>query len=276
MRAKEKLDRDLMGDTSAREQTAAGMVGAAAASLVPITLAVALLAGMLAFAFGLDILLVVPVFMLVSFSAVLIQRVRLRGQVHLPLNLPEPNSYADSAAHDGAARLIEARRKVVASFRRGGQSPRVMRGVSQLEARALTLMARLEYLGSCLAGCPTSQLESEVARLGAGRAKLKDEAARKAYERATSACAERLEIMRRLRVEQDVARATLDHVLGTLDGVPARVARLRLMEIELCTGPVSESHDDVSRLREEFDLLEAACSAQADSRAQPRESPDER
>ena len=117
------------------------------------------------------------------------------------------------------------------------------------------LVARVEYLGQLLSTTPASDVERDLERLRCLEARALVPATRAAYQGAMAVCEGRLRVVRELGFQREWLLASADHLLCTLESLPARVVRIQFSRLVLGDGEVSGTVDDVDQLRA---FLEAA------------------
>jgi hypothetical protein len=177
------------------------------------------------------------------------------------LVLPDSTSLSDLAAQSMVRRIAQARRsltRVVAAAPPGGVNDlsEGLRGVRELERRALVLIARVEYLGQFLATVSDSQLGAEWERLRARERKALSPAAKAIYQAASERYAGHAEHLRLIEARRDQVLAALDYMVSTLEALPSMVMRVHLVRVETCAGDLGEPIDDATRVFDDLTSLE--------------------
>jgi hypothetical protein len=270
MGARQKMKRDLVGDTTAREPGPLVATGIAAKSALLsratlVAIAFSVVAAILWQFAG--VFWLVPAVFAVLFGCKLVQLApwnEARRRRELPLLLPEPVAFSDGAAQSIVTRLSQARRGLQLAIAESPRGPgfdlgSALRGVRDLERRALVLLARVEYVSRFLATTSPSQLEAELARLESGVRKARTPDARNIYEEAAARCGAHIEAIHALETEREQLLGKLDYTVGTLEALPAKVTRIQLARICAAEGSTSgiEPWDQPSEATSVFDDLQA-------------------
>lgn len=117
---------------------------------------------------------------------------------------------------------------------------------SELVQRGGALARRLEDLAGYLATTDPGGMQKDIKALGERAASASDPEARTQYESARAARAEHLAALTDLMAARERIGATLLSITATLEGMPAKVVRLRTLDAQAAdrlTGDVKEELD---------------------------------
>jgi hypothetical protein len=247
MRRKQAKDRELLGDTSSRDVSLGRAVRMATNKLA---LSVTFLLAFTVAVFVAGVWQIATPLLLASAlgAAVLVQIVnpgfwrRLRElRVDPAPVLPDPDEAHDPSVAGLVQRLRRARHT---RARAASRSPygvrhalaRSQAAVSELERRAIVLIARAEYVSTFLAelsdaGAP---LESEIVRLRSAEQGAPCVEASAAYRQASRWSIHRRDAVRRLEAKRATLVGALEHVVTMLETMPAKVTDLEMRRMDDC------------------------------------------
>lgn len=193
------------------------------------------------------------------------QRAIEAEQQRLP-ELPAPADLSHSALQDAVLVIAGSRG---ALHRAVNQAPKDMRGSlegalasrKELEACALRLIWRVEDLTRWLKTVDLDGLKSEIRRLGERCRNATAEQAQRRYREAMDAREEQLRIVQQITDNRDQCLATLSCVLATLDALPFRLARMRVVDDQLTDDVAAAAEVQLRRMRAEVASLEQTIDA---------------
>lgn len=155
------------------------------------------------------------------------------------LELPDPRLLNDDAAQRALRRLHEARAQRLRAQTRspfgGGHAlSRSEAAVRELDRRALILIARVEHIGRLLSDAEGERLDVKIERLRAARGAAWTPETEHAYERAATVAAAHKEMTLRLEGRRRHTVAELEHLVGVIEALPAKLTELDLARVEAC------------------------------------------
>ena len=175
--------------------------------------------------------------------------------------LPEPKKVSDPALRrivesvlaaraDLDRQLHDASGDVATQFATLGLS------VEELEGRTASLVKIGDQLVHYLAGKDVQALEREVERLRARAAAAKDAEARQQYEQTAKTREEELGVLRDLTGAAERVYANLTRIVATLEGLSAKVVRMRTMDSQAMDNLSGDMNAELERMNREIDTFE--------------------
>jgi hypothetical protein len=176
------------------------------------------------------------------------------------LELPDPRVLSDDAAQRALRRLHEARAKRLRAqtrspFGRAHALSHSDAALRELDRRALILIARVEHIGRLLSDAEGERPDTRIERLRAARGAAWTSQTEQTYERAASVATAHREMIQRLEGRRRHGLAELEHVLGVIEALPAKLTEVDLARVDACDEAIEETLVDATTFLTEIDAI---------------------
>ena len=191
--------------------------------------------------------------------------------------LPDPGKLKDQATRASVSAIACARTELLRVLKGTSQEVKnnlalALASAEELVERAALLAKRSEELGEYLAKIDARTLEKDVANLHQRVAAAKDAEAKEQYETARRARAEHLAVIVELGNTKERVNASLVGIAATLEGLPAKVVRMRTLDAAAMDELSGSLKEDLDRMNGELTSLEEALSSLAEAGREMRSS----
>jgi hypothetical protein len=128
----------------------------------------------------------------------------------------------------------------------------VLPRLQTLEGCAARLIERGEELYRYLKTVDRGTIEAEIRRLGDLARRTTGDEVRREYERALAAREEQLAAFEEVVRARDAVRASLVRLVASIEALPSRILRLRLLDAEAREDISSELDDELGRMDDDL------------------------
>ena len=134
----------------------------------------------------------------------------------------------------------------------------VLSTLDELDHRAARLVARAEDMARYLATVDADPIVAEMEKLSQKAQRARDEEARSQYESARAAREEQLKALRDIDDARERLAANLSRIVATLQGLPAQVVRMRVLDDQAMDALSGDMNDKLERVNNEIRSFEEA------------------
>lgn len=178
-----------------------------------------------------------------------------------PPELPDPKDLADPATREGVQGILKARKDLEGVLEETGDEVKshlgmTLSSVAELEQRSIRLIQRAEDLFRYLSKTEPALVHQDIARLEERARAARDPQARKEYESARAAREDQLRALTDIAAARDRALANLSRVVATLEGLPAKVVRMRALDAQAMDQISGSMHDELEHMNSEMQAFE--------------------
>jgi hypothetical protein len=179
----------------------------------------------------------------------------------LTARLPEPKKIEDPALRRSVQAIFDARRNLAEVLRDTADEVRdhlavAIARVAELEGRAATLVTRGDTLARYLAGVDVAPVRAEIQQLEVRALNARDEDTRQQFTDARRAREEQLKTLEDIAEARDKIAAQLARIVATLDGLPAKVVRMKAMDAEAMDDLSGTVNEELNKMNDELKLFE--------------------
>jgi hypothetical protein len=176
-------------------------------------------------------------------------------------NLPAAKNVQDAEVRAAVERIALAREAITRALAEApphvAEHVRVsMRGLDEMEANVAKLVELAEGLFSHLSRLDPSALEREHRSLGEKAQSTQDPESRALYEQAANARRDQLRAIQDLGQARERLLANLARIVNSLEGVPTRVVRMRVLDADSLGGSSADIGSEIGRINDEIGGLE--------------------
>jgi hypothetical protein len=176
-------------------------------------------------------------------------------------HLPDPLQIADPSLRATVCAISHARGEVVRVL---AETPPQVRAqvevalpsLDELEHCAARLVRRADSLVQYLGTVKRERIEDEIDRLSDLERRTLDEEAQREYARAKAARREQLCALEEVKRAYERASASLFRVVASLDGLPSRIVRLRLLDAQARDDLSADLDEELERMNGEIATAE--------------------
>jgi hypothetical protein len=178
-----------------------------------------------------------------------------------PIALPETSTLLEASARISMERLANARlvmRQVLDDLPRNvrAQFSDAIARIPELEARAVTLVSRIEELSRYLANISYEVIRLQMHSLESRQKTSSDGESRAQYAGAQAVRAQHLAALDEIGAAKERSGAALDRVVGVLERLPTHMMMIRALEAEAADRAVGPGEGGVDWFEEELRRIE--------------------
>lgn len=180
-----------------------------------------------------------------------------------PLPVPDMATLTDSTSVIAVQRIVDARTRLAIVLSETPEEVRLALGpalsrIRKLEEHAIVLLSRVDELGRYLTCSSPELVRAEIAHAERRLRHAREDDAREQYRQARDVRMEQLGALEEISANRERLAATLDHLLGTLEALPTRVVRLRMLHTQAGDPAAEDGAHEVTWLNDEVRRVEEA------------------
>ncbi|XYH97407.1 PspA/IM30 family protein [Sorangium sp. So ce1128] len=178
-----------------------------------------------------------------------------------PAELPDPDKLLDQSTRDAVRAILSARKELAAVLEETsdevkGHLGMTLSSITELEQRSARLISRAEELARYLAKVSAEPVRQEIARLDEKARAARDPAARREYESARVTREEQLKALDDIAGARERVVANLSRIVATLEGLPAKIVRMRALDAQAMDQLSGSMHDELEHMNGELKAFE--------------------
>lgn len=175
--------------------------------------------------------------------------------------LPAPDALFDSSLRESVRAILSSRSELASVLEETGEDVKAhlalaLTSVQELEDHAARLLGQCDELTRYLARTNPEPIRKEVARLAERARAARDEVARAEYENARKTREEQLTALEDIAGARDRGAANIARIVATLEGLPAKIVRMRALDAQAMNQLSGSMSDDLERMNQELSSFE--------------------
>ncbi|MBN1207130.1 MAG: hypothetical protein JXB05_19750 [Myxococcaceae bacterium] len=188
-------------------------------------------------------------------------RETLSGKAEGPLKLPDPNKLQDPRLRDAVRAIREAHQELERALE--GAPPGVrnhmglaLLSLNELRERATRLVARGEELARYMSTVDLERVRAQIRQADEQARSARDAEARAQFESARAAREEQLAALVDIDAARERVLANLSRIAATMQGLPAKVVRLRALDAQATESMYGDLNEELGRMNGEIGAFE--------------------
>ncbi|MCC6553686.1 MAG: hypothetical protein IT372_11785 [Polyangiaceae bacterium] len=178
-----------------------------------------------------------------------------------PAKLPDAGKLNDPATREAVEGMLRARKELEAVLEQTSDEVKshlalALSSITELEERSTRLIHRAEDLSGYLEKTRPEPVLREIARLQEKARAARDPEARREYESARAAREEQLRALEDISAAKERVVANLSRIVATLEGLPAKIVRMRALDAQAMDQLSGSMHDELEHMNGEIKAFE--------------------